>query len=233
MRRRTATTRFAVLLTMCAGPAVACGRDGAKAPTAARGCETATPAPPKSMSFDAAPPLASSKKSWTITFDTSCGAIAAKLLAKEAPATVAAFDFLAGKRYFDGTYCHRATQTASLTVLQCGDPTGTGGGGPGFTVPEENLPKPDKDRFASYPRGTLAMARTRDPHSGGSQFFLVVRDSTLPPDYTIFGVVTSGVEVLDEVLAGGIDDADGDTGAGLDGAPRKKIFLKTVRVSAK
>jgi len=232
MRRRTATACVGTLLAV---GAVGCG-GGDKAPTkaAAPACEAVTPAPPKAQNFTAAPDSKGlTKKSYTVTLETTCGSISGRLLAKEAPATVASLDFLAGKQYLDGTFCHRATQTASLTVLQCGDPTGVGAGGPGYTLPEENLPKPGPDGFAPYPRGTLAMARTREPHSGGSQFFLVAKDSRLPPDYTIFGVVIEGIEVLDKILARGIDDADGNTAVGLDGAPKHKVFLKTVRVTGK
>lgn len=232
MRRRTTA---AWVVTLLAVGAAGCGGDDKKTPRAtATQCDSVTPPAAAAQEFDAAPdPKGLAKKSYTVTFETTCGTFAAKLLSKEAPATVASFDFLAGKRYFDGTFCHRATQTASLTVLQCGDPTGVGAGGPGYTLPEENLPKPGPDTFAAYPRGTLAMARTPQPHSGGSQFFVVAKDSRLPPDYTIFGVVTEGIEVLDAILARGIEDADGNTAVGLDGAPKHKVFLKTVRVTAK
>jgi peptidyl-prolyl cis-trans isomerase B (cyclophilin B) len=231
MRRRTAA---ACVVTLLAVGAASCGGGDKSRTATVPQCDTVTPPATPAQEFEAAPdPDRLGKKSYLLTIETTCGTITAKLLGKEAPATVASLDFLAGKHYFDGTFCHRATQTPSLTVLQCGDPTGAGAGGPGYTLPEENLPKPGPDGFAAYPRGTLAMARTRQPHSGGSQFFLVTKDSRLPPDYTIFGVVTQGIEVLDAVLARGIDDADGNTAVGLDGAPRHRVFLKTVRVTAK
>ena len=102
--------------------------------------------------------------------------------ASKAPHTVNSFNFLAGKGYFDHTKCHRLT-TKGIYVLQCGDPTGTGTGGPGYTIPDENL----KDSASAQGRRRTRRARSRWPtparrDTGGSQFFLVYKDSQLPPE---------------------------------------------------
>ena len=91
-------------------------------------------------------------------------------------------------------------------MLQCGDPTGTGTGGPGYTIPDELPtdagPSP-RAAAVTYPRGTVAMAKTAQPNSGGSQFFLVYADSTLPPDYTVFGTIDdAGLATIDAIAAG-------------------------------
>ncbi|HEX7354141.1 MAG TPA: peptidylprolyl isomerase, partial [Mycobacteriales bacterium] len=117
-------------------------------------------------------------------------------LSPKAPCTVNSFEFLASKHYFDNTTCHRLT-TSGIYVLQCGDPTGTGSGGPGYTIPDENL------TGATYPAGTVAMANTGAAHSGGSQFFLVYKDTQLPPKYTPFGHITSGLDVITGIAAKG------------------------------
>jgi len=144
-------------------------------------------------------------------------------LDKGAKETVASMAFLARHKYFDATRCHRLT-TSGIFVLQCGDPTGTGGGSPGYTIPDENLPSADTSGVYVYPRGTVAMANTGAPHSGGSQFFLVYKDSPLPPKYTVWGRMTSGLDVLDRIAAGGT--ADGST----DGAPNPAIVISSATI---
>ena len=141
-------------------------------------------------------------------------------LSPKAPCTVNSFAFLAGKHFFDSTTCHRLT-TSGIFVLQCGDPTGTGSGGPGYTIPDENL------TGATYPAGTVAMANTGQPHSGGSQFFLVYKDTQLPPKYTPFGTITSGLDVIQGIAAKGTDNANGDG----DGHPNEKVTIKSFTVS--
>ena len=142
-------------------------------------------------------------------------------LSANAPCTVNSFQFLAAKNFFTGTTCHRETATAGLSVLQCGDPTGTGSGGPGYTIPDENL------TGATYPAGTVAMANTGAAHSGGSQFFLVYKNSTLNPSYTPFGTVTSGLDVLTHIAAVGQNNANG-TG---DGAPKVPVTITAFTIS--
>jgi peptidyl-prolyl cis-trans isomerase B (cyclophilin B) len=159
-----------------------------------------------------------------VTMKTSQGDIPLVLDRAKAPCTVQSMAHLVEKKFFDGISCHRLTNSANLKVLQCGDPSGTGGGGPGYTVPDEN-PKdlasagePDPQTGQSpvtYPRGTLAMANTGQPHSGGSQFFMVFGDSVLPPNYSVFGTIgEAGLATLDKVAAGGITPGqDPQTGA--------------------
>ncbi|MGH3743274.1 MAG: peptidylprolyl isomerase [Mycobacteriales bacterium] len=141
-------------------------------------------------------------------------------LSPKAPCTVNSFRFLAGKKYFDNTTCHRLT-TSGIYVLQCGDPTGTGNGGPGYTIPDENL------TGATYPAGTVAMANTGAAHSGGSQFFLVYKATQLPAKYTPFGKITSGLDVLTGIAAKGTNNSNGDG----DGHPNEKVTIKSFTVS--
>ena len=144
-----------------------------------------------------------------------------------APQAVASFVQLAEKGYWLNSPCHRLTTSASLKVLQCGDPTGSGQGGPGYGFGVENAPKD-----GVYPRGTLAMARTQDAKKGnGGQFFIVYGDSTLPdPDgYTVFGTVTSGLDIVDKVAAAGV--ASGSSAD--DGFPAAPISILRVAVTEK
>jgi len=144
---------------------------------------------------------------------TNRGSIVLKLDAVKAPCTVNSFVYLASKKYFDATPCHRLT-TAGIFVLQCGDPTGTGGGGPGYEFADENL------AGAVYPAGTVAMANA-GPGTNGSQFFLVYKNTTLAPNYTPFGTITSGLDVLTKVAAAGDDDSNGPG----DGKPKLAVDI--------
>jgi peptidyl-prolyl cis-trans isomerase B (cyclophilin B) len=166
---------------------------------------------------------------YTFTLDTTCGTIPIALDAAKAPHTVNSFKFLADKGFFDHTKCHRLT-TSGIYVLQCGDPTGTGSGGPGYTIPDENLTafgKAGSSGQVTYPAGTIAMANTGQKHTGGSQFFLVYKDSPLAPSYTPFGTIGSaGLKVVQKIAAAG--DA---TGSG-DGAPNATVVINKATVSA-
>jgi peptidyl-prolyl cis-trans isomerase B (cyclophilin B) len=148
------------------------------------------------------------------TIATSQGSITIKLNAAAAPCTVNSFVYLASKGYFNGTSCHRLT-TAGIFVLQCGDPTGTGSGGPGYSFADENL------TGATYPAATVAMANA-GPDTNGSQFFLVYQDTTLAPSYTPFGTITSGLDVVTKVAAAGT--ADGSS----DGKPKLTVQITSV-----
>ena len=187
-------------------------------------CPTPTvkPGPPQSFSAPPDASLAKGKK-WTFTITTSCGDIVAELDGAKAPKAVANTIFLAGKKFWDNSPCHRMT-VEGLMMLQCGDPTGTGTGGPGYGFgPVENAPAD-----GLYKRGVLAMARTGDLQKGqGSQFFLVFGDSPLDGGYTVFGQITKGLDILDKIAAGGVTapDASGTT------APVRKISILRTTVT--
>ena len=156
----------------------------------------------------------------SITFSTNQGEIVIETTPALAPLTVNAIAALAQKNYFDNTICHRLT-TEGIFVLQCGDPTGTGTGGPGFNIPDENLPQPTDN---NYPAGTVAMANA-GPGTSGSQFFLVYQDTTLGPDYTIWGSITSGLDILQTIASAGVVDG------GADGAPLTGVTIESTKVT--
>ncbi len=150
-----------------------------------------------------------------ISIGTNRGPITLELDAGKAPCTVQSFLALAGGGYYTDSACHRVT-TALIFVVQCGDPTATGSGGPGYQFADENLPA-----AAGYARGTLAMANA-GPGTNGGQFFLVYRDSPIDPNYPVFGRVTGGLEILDAVAAGGAPNNDGP--------PNLELIIESVRV---
>ncbi|RSS01439.1 peptidylprolyl isomerase [Streptomyces sp. WAC04189] len=179
----------------------------------------------KTQTWEKEPAMTVDKSAkYTMKLETTCGDIDIALKAEAAPHTVNSFDFLAGKGFFDHTKCHRLT-TNGIFVLQCGDPTGQGNGGPGYNIPDENLKdKSLKDNM--YPAGTVAMANTGQPNSGGSQFFLVYQNSPLPPSYTPFGTISDeGMTVLKKIAAAGES-----TGAG-DGAPNATVVIDKATVA--
>ena len=156
----------------------------------------------------------------TATVATTIGDMTFTLDADKAPCTVNSFVSLAQQNYFNGTHCHRLT-TSGIFVLQCGDPTASGTGGPGYTIPDE------LDGSEAYPAGTLAMAKTSAPDSGGSQFFIVYEDTQLPPDYTVFGTVDEAtVAEIAQVASQGTDDSNGPG----DGAPKQDVEIETVTI---
>ena len=154
------------------------------------------------------------------TFETNCGSIVVKTFPAKAPITVTQLATLARGGYFDNTLCHRLT-TKGLYVLQCGDPTATGSGGPSFTFRDENLPA---EGVNNYPAGTVAMANS-GPGTNGSQFFLVFADTTLGANYTIWGTITQGLDIVKAIARAGVK------GGGADGAPNQAIEIKRVTVS--
>jgi peptidyl-prolyl cis-trans isomerase B (cyclophilin B) len=161
----------------------------------------------------------------TMTITTNHGVIEVEMAAEQAPCTYASFAHLAGQEFYDGTACHRLV-TEGIYVLQCGDPSGTGRGGPTYRYAEENLPVGEEP---TYPAGTVAMAKTLQPASTGSQFFIVFDDSALPPDYTVVGTVTEGLEIVEGIAADGAVDPDGETVP--DGAPATEVLIDTLRVT--
>ncbi|MEY9891816.1 peptidyl-prolyl cis-trans isomerase B (cyclophilin B) [Catenulispora sp. MAP12-49] len=166
--------------------------------------------------FDAA----KAAQPYSVVFHTSQGDITVKALTSAAPCTTYSFRFLIDHDYYDGTHCHRLT-TQRLWVLQCGDPTGTGSGGPGYSFNDENL------TGATYPAGTVAMANA-GPNTNGSQFFFTWKDTKLQPDYTPFGVVTKGMDVLQKIAAAGEDDQNGPG----DGYPNDYVLFHHVGIRA-
>ncbi len=152
----------------------------------------------------------------SFTLETNCGAIQFDADPK-APNTVGTMAWLANQGYFDNTACHRLT-TQGIFVLQCGDPAGDGTGGPGFSFADENLPLPGLDGTYVYPRGTVAMANS-GPNTNGSQFFLVYQDSPLPPNYSVWGGISIGLDILDNVAAAGVS-----TGSS-DGPPSQSVVV--------
>lgn len=156
-----------------------------------------------------------------MAIETNRGPMRISLL-PDAPCTVNSFQFLASKRYFDGSHCHRLTTSGSATqdlyVLQCGDPFGTGDGGPGYVYRDENLVG------ATYDAGTVAMANA-GPYTNGSQFFIVYGKSRLGPHYTPFGRVDAAtLKLVKRIAAGGTDN-------GPDGHPRISVVFRSLRVA--
>lgn len=156
------------------------------------------------------------KKTYSAVFDTNKGTFTAKLYAQQAPIAVQSLIFLAQRHYFDNVPFHRVIPGF---VIQGGDPTGTGGCGPGYKFSDENLGKP-------YPRGTLAMANA-GPNTNGSQFFIVDgAQAPLPPSYTIFGRVTDGLDVLDKIANTPVALARGERSK-----PTREVSIQSVDVS--
>ncbi|HEX4251452.1 MAG TPA: peptidylprolyl isomerase [Pseudonocardia sp.] len=173
-----------------------------------------------------APPTAnvSARGTVPVALATSAGQIDLTLDRDLAPCTVNSFVSLAKQGYFDNTPCHRLTTSPGLQVLQCGDPTGTGSGGPGYKFSDETYPQ------LTYGRGYLAMANA-GPNTNGSQFFMIYGDaSALTPDYTVFGYITPpGLQVLDTVAKAG-DDGSLDPNPG-GGKPNMKVTITKVTAS--
>lgn len=192
---------------------------------AANPCPVPTSKPvSRAPSYPAPPPKGLAQgKVWDATVVTTCGTIGLELYGNKAPQTVASFIFLSRKGFYTGSPCHRLTSSPSLKVLQCGDPTGTGSGGPGYSYGVEHAPAD-----GAYPAGTLAMARGNSTNSNGSQFFLTYGDSRLPTDtggYSIFGKVTKGLNVLTTVAAGGT------TNGRSDGKPARAVSITSITVA--
>ena len=230
MPTRALTLPAALLL---ATALAACGTDdgsadetAAEAPTATEStasgpttqCDYPTAGEPAA---EASPPPGEAPTSGelTATIATSVGDIGATLDAEGAPCTVGSFVSLARQGYFDGTDCHRLT-TAGIFVLQCGDPSGTGAGGPGYSFADELTGE------ETYPAGTLAMANA-GPDTNGSQFFIVYEKTELPPLYTVFGSVDQpGLEAVQGVAKDGADDGNGPG----DGAPNTPVTVESVTI---
>ena len=220
MKRITIAAILLAALTATAFPAVAAER-----PTSVASC-TKTSAKPHVPATLKQPTSPAKKIPATLSLKTNCGTIRATLLTKRAPQTSTNIAFLANAKYFDGSICHRLT-TAGLFVLQCGDPTAQGAGSPGGWVgyKEENLPKAGPK---NYPAGTLAMANS-GPGTNGSQFFIVYADTELGPNYTIFGRVTAGLDIVKKIAEVGAYkvQSDGQAYYAPDGFPIQLIAIES------
>ncbi|WP_448608066.1 peptidylprolyl isomerase [Geodermatophilus sp. URMC 60] len=160
-----------------------------------------------------------------LVMSTDQGDLTLTLDRTKAPCAAASFTYLAQQSFFDGSTCHRMVNAEGFGVLQCGDPTGTGSGGPTYKFAEEVTPE------TTYPRGTIAMANSGAPGTTGSQFFLVFTDSQLPPDYTVVGTVDeAGLAVLDRIAAAGNDGSFEPSPGG--GAPNTPVTIESMTVAA-
>ncbi len=169
----------------------------------------------------------------TLTLTTNQGPIGLTLDRAKAPCTVNSLVSLSEQGYFDNTPCHRISTTAPLQMLQCGDPSGSGAGGPGYRYANEYPTTayaptdPALDNPVVYPRGTVAMAHSQLPDSNGSQFFLVYADSVLPPQYTVLGTIDeAGLATIEKVAVAG-DDGSSPAGGG---APKTPVTIETAKV---
>jgi peptidyl-prolyl cis-trans isomerase B (cyclophilin B) len=179
-----------------------------------QGCTTAPTPTEKTTTWKAVP--AGTKPAAQITLTTNCGDVVIKTLPAKAPKTVQSMTFLTQQGYYTDSDCFRLT-TSGIFVFQCGSPTNNGQGGPGYQVPDENLPTAKGQD--GYPAGTVAMANS-GANTNGSQFFLVYQDGTkLGPNYTIWGTVVSGLDVLQRVAAAGVQ------GGQTDGAPVQPLVI--------
>ncbi len=159
----------------------------------------------------------------TLLMSTTQGDLTLTLDKTKAPCAAASFTYLAQQKFFDGTPCHREVNQPTFGVLQCGDPTGSGSGGPSSKFAQE-VPA-----GTTYPRGTIAMANTGQPDSTGSQFFLCFVDTQLSPDYTPVGTVDeAGLAVLDKIAAAG-NNGSFEAQAG-GGAPNVPVTINTMSV---
>ncbi|MEU0130931.1 MULTISPECIES: peptidylprolyl isomerase [unclassified Streptomyces] len=229
-RRLTAVIGSAVAVVAVIGVCSYLFLDGDDSKSSADAAASASPSasPSASESSEPEPKMAVDKKAkYAMSLKTSQGDIGITMDAAKTPHTTNSFKALADKGYFDDTKCHRLT-TEGIFVLQCGDPKGDGTGGPGYTIPDENLTalgKAGADGSVTYPAGTVAMANTGQPGTGGSQFFLVYKDTKLPPSYTPFGTMDdAGLKAVKKVAEAGVADGAGD------GAPKKAVTVEKATV---
>ncbi len=222
------TPRLLILLGAAALALSACGDDSTagssdttapagQSATLPEGCANPDGSSPKTQTFDAIPPTCiEDGTAYTATIETTKGTLRVTLRNDIAPITVNSFVNLARFHYFDGTTCHRAIQGF---VVQCGDPTATGTGGPGYDIPDEF------DQIEPYQIGSIAMANTGQPNTGGSQFFIITgpNGAALPPQYTLFGQVFADdmgvVQALDAIANPN------------DGPPLEPIDITSITIS--
>lgn len=216
---------------VCLSLLAACGDDAAETPDATEAtpqdggadvattgdCEWVPSAAPAGREVD--PPAPDAQPAEALVIETNAGDIPVELN-PDAPCAATSFTWLAEQGYFDDTECHRmivASDEVPYGILQCGDPSGTGTTGPGYTFADELTGD------EQYAEGTIAMANS-GPDTNGSQFFLNYADSEFSPDYTLFGTIApEGVAVLEQVAAGGTDSG------GPEGAPAEPFVIEAVR----
>ena len=232
MVRRTAAAGVTllplILLSACGGGSSSTAGDTAgSSPTQTQSSSTSGvtcdyPAAPQGKTGHATPPPSrpTVQGQVHVVIKTTIGDLGATLDADKTPCTVNSFVSLARQGFFDNSPCHRLTTAESrIYVLQCGDPTGTGTGGPGYTVPDELSGQ------ETYGPGTLAMANTSQPDTGGSQFFMVYRNTPLPPSYTVFGHLDdTALARVQKAARAGTDNAFGPG----DGHPKVTVTIDGV-----
>ena len=214
-----------VVLAVLAGLAYAGGLFGGPGPTPSSpvGVGTIRPSfnvqPPVATPL-ASPPAAPAGDGTTATIDTELGSITFELFNQSAPVASENFVNLAEAGFYDGVVFHRIVPDF---MIQGGDPDGTGGGGPGYRIQDEPV-------VGEYTRGTVAMARSTAPNSQGSQFFIVVKDSPFLSGggYTIFGRVTSGMEIADQIVGmpSANDEPTGRGGTALDPVVMESVTIE-------
>ncbi|HTS99862.1 MAG TPA: peptidylprolyl isomerase [Streptosporangiaceae bacterium] len=184
---------------------------------------TYTANPPAARKVTFPPAVPDYKATYQATITTNRGPIVIDLLNNKATCTVNSFVSLADQAFYNKTPCPRLSNSGGLYMLQCGDPTGKGSGGPGYEFANENL------TGATYPAGTIAMANeTGVPNSNGSQFFLVYQDTTLSPSYTPFGKIVSGLNILQNVGKRGYGPPLNSAGGG---APKESVEIESVTIN--
>ena len=238
-RQRVIVIAVALVVALIGGVVAFIAFTGSKTPPAASGTPTPSASPTtqpvacgarapadankEPQQFAQAPPMKiDPKKTYTAMLDTSCGTIEIQLLADAAPKTVNSFVFLAGKGFFDGTHFHRID--TSIDIIQGGDPTGTGSGSPGYTIPDELTGN------ESYGPGVVSMANA-GPNTGGSQFFIVYGPKghalDASPNYTIFGRIVKGLDVVKTIAKIPVQNPS----AGLAGQqPSETVYIDTVTI---
>jgi cyclophilin family peptidyl-prolyl cis-trans isomerase len=170
------------------------------------------------------PEITPAKGNAKLLMSTGQGDLTLTLDREKAPCAAASFSYLASEKFFDGSPCHRMVNGESFGVLQCGDPSGTGQGGPTYKFAEEVTAD------TTYPRGTIAMAKSGAPNTTGSQFFLVFADAQLSPDYTVVGTVDeAGLAVLDQIAQAGNDGSMEPSPGG--GKPNVPVVIESMTVA--
>jgi peptidyl-prolyl cis-trans isomerase B (cyclophilin B) len=187
------------------------------------------PSMPAELRDVGTPPASGEPRTGTqvMTMTTNLGVIKVEVDTAHAPCAAESFTYLASKKFFDNTKCHRMV-TVGIYVLQCGDPSATSMGGPTYRFNEENLPT---NKRPAYPEGSVALAKSQQPGTSGSQFFIVYKDTDLPADYTILGHVTEGLDIIKKVAEAGVVPDPQAQQAG-DGAPKTEVKIQTLTMAA-